>query len=115
VVLNVILLLSLLVSIPVRGSHPVYPAGGIAGILLGGGFSAGVGLRVVGEGRAGGGGGGCGAPLPFLEPDAVERALRGVAVRLQVLATDRRLVLRATGWGTGGWVLGAAGLGGLAG
>jgi uncharacterized protein (TIRG00374 family) len=110
VVLNVILLLALVVSIPVRGSHPVYAAGVIAGILLVGGFSAAVVLLVRGEERAAKVVRAVAARLPFLEPAAVERAVRGVAERLKVLGTHRNLVLRAIGWGTASWLLDAASL-----
>jgi uncharacterized membrane protein YbhN (UPF0104 family) len=50
------------------------------------------------------------ARVPLLDPDAIERGTRGVATRLQVLASDRGLLVRAIGWGAASWLCDAASL-----
>jgi uncharacterized protein (TIRG00374 family) len=110
VLLNIILWLALVVSIPTRGLNPFVLPAAIAGVLLIGSFTAAVILLVRGEDsmvrilRRGA------ERVPFLDPDRGERFMRGVAARLQVLAEDRRLVWRASLWGTLSWLLDAASL-----
>jgi uncharacterized protein (TIRG00374 family) len=110
VVLNFILWLALLVSIPLRGFNPIYGTAALVGVILIGGFSAAVILLVRGEEGAVRIVRSVAAKVPFLDPDAVERGTRGAATRLQVLASDRRLLLRATGWGAASWLCDAASL-----
>jgi uncharacterized protein (TIRG00374 family) len=110
VVLNVILWLALLVSIPLRGFNPVYGTAALAGVILIGGFSAAVILLNRGEERAVRVVRAVAGRVPFLDADAVERVTRGVAERVQALAADRNLLLRATGWGTASWLCDAASL-----
>ena len=110
VVLNVILWLALLVSIPLRGFNPLYGTAALAGVVLIGGFSAAVVLLVRGEEGAVRVVRAAAARVPLLDPDAIERGTRGTAARLQVLASDRRLLVRATGWAAVSWLADAASL-----
>jgi uncharacterized protein (TIRG00374 family) len=113
VVLNVILCAALLVSIPVRGLGGLgflYAIAALLALLLIGGFSAAVVLLVRGEEGAVRVVRALAARVPLLDPDAVERGTRGVATRLQVLAADRRLLVRAVGWGAASWLCDAASL-----
>jgi uncharacterized protein (TIRG00374 family) len=49
-------------------------------------------------------------PLPRVDPDAAGRLLENLAVRLDTLAADRRLTVRALSWATANWLLDAAAL-----
>jgi uncharacterized protein (TIRG00374 family) len=113
VVLNIILCAALLVSIPVRGLGGLgffYAIAALLGLLLIGGFSAAVVLLVRGEEGAVRVVRRIAARVPLLDPDAIERGTRGVATRLQVLASDRGLLVRAIGWGAASWLCDAASL-----
>jgi uncharacterized protein (TIRG00374 family) len=110
VVLNLILWLALVVSIPLRGFNPYYGVAALLGIILIGGFSAAVILLVRGEEGAVKVLRRIAARLPLLDPDAIERGTRGVAERFQVLASDRSLLIRAVGWGAASWLCDAASL-----
>jgi uncharacterized protein (TIRG00374 family) len=113
VVLNIILVAALLVSIPVRGLGGLgflYAVGALLGVALIGGFSAAVVLLVRGEEGAVRVVRRVAARVPLLDADAVERGTRGAATRLQVLAADRRLLVRAVAWGAASWLCDAASL-----
>jgi uncharacterized protein (TIRG00374 family) len=110
VVLNVILWLALVVSIPLRGFNPVYGTAALIGVILIGGFSAAVLLLVRGEEGAVRVVRAVAAKVRFLDPDAIERGTRGVAARLQVLVSDRNLLVRAIGWASVSWLCDAASL-----
>jgi uncharacterized protein (TIRG00374 family) len=113
VVLNIILCAALLVSIPLRGLGGLgffYAIAALLGLFLIGGFSAAVVLLVRGEEGAVRVVRRIAARVPLLDPDAIERGTRGVATRLQVLVSDRRLLVRAIGWGTASWLCDAASL-----
>jgi len=110
VVLNVLLLLGLLVSIPFRGVQPLYGIAALLGVLLIGGFSAVVVLLVRGEERAVRIMRAATRRLPLLDEDRVEDLTVRLARRLQVLAADRELVRRAVAWAAANWLLDAASL-----
>jgi putative heme transporter len=110
VLLNVILWLALVAAIPARGLHPMFVPAALVGVLLIGGFTAAVLLLVRGEDGVARVVRRVAERVPLLDPDRVEQVLRGVAARLQVLAEDRRLVVRATLWGSASWLLDAASL-----
>lgn len=110
VVLNVLLWLGLVVSIPTRGGNVLYViaaacgaaliAAGVAGIVLltrGREWSVRVARAVAGK-------------VPLLDPDTAERLLRTVAARLVELGRDRRLLAQALLWATLNWLLDAAAL-----
>lgn len=105
VVLNVILWLGLVVSIPVRGYNPLYTSAAIVGVVLIGAFSAGVLLLVKGEERAARAFRAAGRRLPFLDEAAMDRVVHRLADRIRALAADRRLLAEATLWAAGNWFL----------
>jgi uncharacterized protein (TIRG00374 family) len=109
-ILNVVLWIGLLVSIPLRGFNPLYVTAAIAGALLIGGFTLAVLLLTRGEERVATIVCHTAARLPFLDEDAVNRTLHRVAARLRLLGTDRRLLARACGWAVANWLLDAASL-----
>jgi len=110
VVLNVLLWLGLVVSIPLRGFNPLYGTAAVLGAVFLG-FLALVILGLTrGEERA--------ATLlcrlagrtSFLAPDRVYQGVHQVATRLRELSADKRLLARATGWAAANWLLDATSL-----
>ena len=111
VVLNLLLWLSLVVSIPVRGFDPLYvTAAVIAGVVIGGFFWL-VYLFTRGEARAARIMRAIARRLPFLDEDAVHRGVHRVSDQLRVLLSDRPLLARAVGWAAAAWLFDAASLG----
>ncbi len=110
VVLNVLLWLSLVVSIPLAGFQPIYGTVAIIGtiVLLGVGalilgVTRGVGLatRVL---RA------AGDKIPGLSGERVEHAIREASDTLSKLARDKRVLAWALTWASLNWLLDAASL-----
>jgi uncharacterized protein (TIRG00374 family) len=110
VVLNVLLWLALVASIPLHGYNPLYGTAGVLGALLIAAFATVVVLLMRGEEgsvkvlRA------AAARLPLVDPDRVVTITRRLADRLRTLAADRALVGRAVGWAAANWLLDAASL-----
>jgi uncharacterized protein (TIRG00374 family) len=109
-VLNALLWLGLIVTIPLRGFHPLYGTAAILGALLLAGFAAAVLLLTKGEDRAAKLVCRIVQPIPLIDPDAVGSLLRRVSARLQMLLDDRPLLARAAGWAALNWILDAASL-----
>ena len=110
VVLNVLLWLSLVVSIPLAGFQPIYGTVAIIGtiVLLGVGalilgVTRGVGLatRVL---RA------AGDKIPGLSGERVEHAIREASDTLSKLARDKRVLAWSLTWASLNWLLDAASL-----
>jgi uncharacterized protein (TIRG00374 family) len=110
VVLNVLLWLSLVVSIPLAGFHPIYVTVAIIGTIVllgvgalvfgitrGAGFASRV-LRVVGN------------RIPFLSGERVERAVLEASRSFSLLARDKRVMAWALLWASLNWLLDAASL-----
>ncbi len=96
VVLNLILWLGLIVSIPLRGVNPLYGTAAVAGVIIMGVAATLVFGLMEGATRA-------------------ERILRCAAVRqvggrLEDLAADRQLLVRVGAWAAANWLLDAASL-----
>jgi uncharacterized protein (TIRG00374 family) len=110
VVLNIILWLGLLVSIPLRGFNPLYGTAAIIGAVLLGSFA--VAALLLTRGEAGVARVLCrmAARVPLLDPDGVASLLARVAERLRLLLADRSLLVRAGLWATANWLLDAASL-----
>src|SRR5689334_16685563 len=110
VVLNVLLWLSLVISIPLAGFHPIYVTVAITGAVimlviaaLAFGFIRGAGrasriLHAVGD------------RIPGLSGDRLEQALLDAAKSLSALARDRRTLVMSLTWATLNWLLDAASL-----
>jgi uncharacterized protein (TIRG00374 family) len=110
VVLNVLLWLSLVVSIPLAGFHPIYVTVAIIGAVLllaiGAltfGLTHGVGrasriLHVVGD------------RIPGLTGERLEQGLRQASASLSALARDRRTMFRSLTWAAANWLLDAGSL-----
>ena len=110
VVLNVLLWLSLVISIPLAGFHPIYVTVAIIGAVLllaiaalTFGITRGVGrasriLHVVGD------------RIPGLTGDRLEQGLREASSSLSALGRDRRTMFWSLTWASLNWLLDAASL-----
>ena len=110
VVLNVLLWLSLVISIPLAGFHPIYVTVAITGAVimlviaaLAFGFIRGAErasriLHAIGD------------RIPGLSGDRLEQALLDAAKSLSALARDRRTLVMSLTWATLNWLLDAASL-----
>ncbi|MEA2485495.1 MAG: putative heme transporter [Actinomycetota bacterium] len=110
VVLNVLLWLGLVISIPLRGFNPIYLTAAVVGVIVIGAFSGLVLLLTRGEARAAQVFRAIARRLPFLDPDTVDGVVHRLAQRVHALLSDRALVRRAILWATVNWLLDAASL-----
>jgi uncharacterized protein (TIRG00374 family) len=110
VVLNALLWLALIVSIPFTGFNPLYLTVALVGAVVLTAFGLAVLLLTRGEDRAATFLGRVAGHLPLIDGSAVERVVHRLAARLRELATDRRLLGRAVGWAAANWLLDAASL-----
>jgi uncharacterized protein (TIRG00374 family) len=110
VVLNALLWVCLVVSIPIAGFHPEYVVVALVGMLA---------LLLVGtlaysltHGEAGAVrfARAVGRRLPRVDPDGAERFVRQLGGSLRALAADRDLMRRAVRWAVLNWLLDAASL-----
>ena len=110
VVLNVLLWLSLVVSIPLAGFQPIYGTVAIIGTLV----LLGVGVLVLGVTRGAGRASRIlrwvGDRLPFVSGEQVERAVLEAARSFALLARDKRVMALALLWASLNWLLDAASL-----
>ncbi|MGD0555036.1 MAG: lysylphosphatidylglycerol synthase transmembrane domain-containing protein [Streptosporangiaceae bacterium] len=110
VVLNVLLWLSLVISIPLAGFHPIYGTVAILGTLV----LLGTAALVLGVTR----GAGLASRLmraladriPGLSGERVERAIRDATDTASALARDRRVLFWSLLWASLNWLLDAASL-----
>jgi uncharacterized protein (TIRG00374 family) len=110
VVLNLVLWIGLVVSIPLRGFNPLYGTAAVAGAFLIGGFGVLVLLLMKGEARAARIIRALARHAPFLQEDATHRLFHRLADRLRALIADRGLLYSAIGWAAANWLLDAASL-----
>ncbi|WP_165485808.1 YbhN family protein [Frankia sp. Cppng1_Ct_nod] len=110
VVLNVLLWIGLLISIPTRGGNPIYGVAAAAGTLLIAAVFVGVVLLTRGSERTVHIVRAIARRIPAVPPDSAERLVRTLADRLRVLGADRPLLVRATLWAAANWLLDAASL-----
>jgi uncharacterized protein (TIRG00374 family) len=110
VVLNVLLWLSLIVSIALAGFQPIYGTVAIIGAVV----LAGVGLLVFGVLRGAGFASRMlrtvGDKIPFLSGERIERAVLDAAHSFSLLARDRRVMVWSLVWASLNWLLDAASL-----
>jgi uncharacterized protein (TIRG00374 family) len=110
VVLNALLWLSLVVSIPLAGFQPIYGTVAVLGTLL----LLGVGLLVFGVLRGAGLASrlvrAAGDKIPFLSGERLEHAVLEAARSFSLLARDRRVMAWALLWASLNWLLDAASL-----
>ena len=110
VVLNVLLWLSLVVSIALAGFQPIYGTVAIIGTVV----LAGVGLLVLGVTRGAGVASrvmrAVGDKIPFLSGERIEQAVLDAAHSFSLLARDRRVLALSLLWASLNWILDAASL-----
>jgi uncharacterized protein (TIRG00374 family) len=111
VVLNALLWVALVVSIPLRGFNPLYASAALAGAVVIGFFSGAVLLLTRGEARAAQAMRAIARRVPFLDETATNRLVHRLAARLRALGADRGLLYGAVGWAAANWLLDAASLG----
>ena len=110
VVLNVLLWVGLVVSIPLRGFNPLYGTAAIVGVIVIGGFSLAVLLLMRGEERAADILCRVATKLPLLDGPRVKEIVHRLADRLRDLLGNRALLRRAIFWATANWLLDMASL-----
>lgn len=110
VVLNVLLWLGLVISIPLRGLHPLFGTAAMVGVVLFAGFAIVVGLLTHGEDQSVRWLCAVARRIPFLDERAVESHVRRLAERLRELGSDPALLFRGVGWSASYWLLDAAAL-----
>jgi uncharacterized protein (TIRG00374 family) len=110
VVLNVLLWLSLVISIPLAGFHPIYGTVAIIGTIV----LAGVGILVLGIARGATFASRAmrvlGDKIPFLDGERIERAVLDAAHSFSVLTRDRTVLVWSLVWASLNWLLDAASL-----
>jgi uncharacterized protein (TIRG00374 family) len=110
VVLNVLLWLSLVVSIPLAGFHPIYVTVAVTGaVVLVAVAALAVGLT-RGASRASRILHAVGDRIPGLSGDRLERVLLDTASTLSALGRDRRSLVMSLTWASLNWLLDAASL-----
>ena len=109
-VLNVLLWLGLLVSVPRHGFSPLYGTAAIAGAVLLATFALAVVLLTRGEDRLARVLCRLADRIPMLDGAGVSRVLHRVAARLRMLGADPPLLARAALWATANWLLDAGSL-----
>ena len=110
VMLNVLLWLSLVVSIPLAGFHPIYVTVAIIGAVLLFAIAALAYGIVRGTERASRILRAAGDRIPGLTGERLEQVFRDSVASLSVLAHDRRVLARALTWAALNWLLDAASL-----
>lgn len=110
VVLNVLLWLALLFSIPRRGVNPLYGTAAVVGFLLLTAFAAVVVGLMKGQARAERVLRAIARRLRFVDEDRVAGVVRRVAQRLRDLASEPRLLVQVVLWAAANWILDAVSL-----
>lgn len=110
VVLNLILWVSLLISIPFNGFSPIYVTAAIVGVILLASAAALVYLLMEGRDRAERVLRAIVRRIPFVKEDTAARFIHQLADRLYDLARQPELIRRGALWATANWMLDAAAL-----
>src|SRR5262249_20193067 len=110
VVLNLLLWIALVASLPIRGANPAYVSVAAIGAIVVGGFGTLVILMSRGSRTADRIVRAIARRLRFVDPDALAAFLHDLVDRFPQLAADRRLMARATFWAALQWLADAASL-----
>jgi putative heme transporter len=110
VILNVLLWIALVVSIPTRGFNPLYGTAAIVGAVLLGGFAAIVVMLMKGRHRAEQIVRTIARRIRFIDEERMVHGLNHLAARLRDLLSDRQLLWRVVFWAAVNWLLDAASL-----
>lgn len=110
VVLNSLLWVGLIVSIPLYGFNPLYATAAVVGVLLIAFVTVIAILMTRGEEKAVVLLRSLSRRLPFLHEDAVEAVFRRLSDRLEELVADRDRLWACVGWAAANWLLDAGSL-----
>jgi uncharacterized protein (TIRG00374 family) len=110
VVLNVLLWLALVISIPLEGFHPIYITVAIVGAVALAGIAALVFSLTHGGKRAARIVRAIARPIPKLSGDRVEQIVLQASASLHALASDPKVMIKALSWAALNWLLDAASL-----
>lgn len=110
VVLNLILWIALIVSIPFNGISPAYLTAAIVGVLLLLATGTLVFLLMEGRDRAERVLRGIARRIPFVKEEAATRFIHQLADRLYELARQPQLIRRGVAWAAANWLLDASAL-----
>ncbi|NLV55994.1 MAG: UPF0104 family protein [Acidimicrobiales bacterium] len=110
VVLNLLLWVALLITIPMDGFNPGYGTAAIVGMLLMGTAALLVVLLLKGRDPAIRVVRAISEKVPFLDPDTAERFVRTLVARLADLRSNPTLIRRGITWAALNWMLDAAAL-----
>jgi uncharacterized protein (TIRG00374 family) len=108
VVLNLLLWLALMVSIPFNGIRPAYLTASIVGIILLGAAAALVALLMRGVDRADRVIRAIARKVPMVDEETASRFAHQTAARLHDLAAQPELIRRSVSWAAANWLLDAA-------
>jgi uncharacterized protein (TIRG00374 family) len=111
VVLNLLLWLGLVITIPTRGFDPLYTIAAVIGALILGGFFALVLALTRGRRQALDVARRIAGRIPVLDEDGFPALLERIADNMHRLVDDRRVLVTAVGWATTNWLLDVASLG----
>ena len=110
VILNVLLWLSLVISIPLAGFHPIYVTVAVTGAVVLFAIAA-LALGITrGAQRASRVLRAIGNRIPGLTGERLEQAIRDAGISLSALARDRRVLVMSLTWASLNWLLDAASL-----
>lgn len=110
VVLNAMLWVALVISIPLHGFNPAYVTVAIVGVVLAAAFAVLVLLLTRGEAHASRALRAIARHLPRVSEEQMERLVQRLANRLRTLGSDRDLLLEAVLWAAANWLFDAAAL-----
>ena len=110
VVLNLLLWVALLISIPLNGYNPLYAGAALVGVLLLASAGALVYLLMEGRDRAERILRGIARRVPYVQEETASRFVHQLADRLHELAQQPELIRRGLAWATANWLLEAASL-----
>lgn len=110
VVLNIVLWVALVISIPLDGFNPAYGTAAAVGMVLLGLVGALVLLLLKGRSSAERAVRAVARRMPLVDEDTAARFVTALAGRLRDLLDDPPLVRRALGWAVANWALDAASL-----
>lgn len=110
VVLNVLLWLALVISIPLAGFHPIYITVAAVGVVALGSFSGLVLAFTLGRHSAARIVRAIGNAIPGVGGDRLAAGVHRLSDSLVALGRDRRILVRAVTWASANWLLDAASL-----
>jgi len=110
VVLNAMLWIALVISIPLHGFNSAYVTVAVVGAVLLVAFAALVLLLTRGEAHASRALGAVARHLPWVTEDQIEKLVQRLSTRLRTLGSDRHLLREAVSWAAANWLFDAASL-----